>query len=36
VEEAIAAALAGEAPEVKEVIARGCRVRYVRERQRKS
>ncbi len=30
---AITAALAGETPEVKETIARGCRVRYARERK---
>ncbi len=33
VEEAIAAALAGKKPEVTETIARGCRVRYARERR---
>lgn len=33
VEEAIAAALAGKQPEVTETIARGCRVRYSRERR---
>lgn len=33
VEEAIAAALAGKTPEVTETIARGCRVRYTRERR---
>ena len=33
VEEAIAAATKGEAPAVKETIARGCRVRYARERK---
>lgn len=33
VEQAIAATLKGETPAVKETIARGCRVRYVRERQ---
>lgn len=33
VEEAITAALAGKTPEVTETIARGCRVRYVRERR---
>jgi len=33
VEQAIAATLKGEAPTVKETIARGCRVRYARERQ---
>ncbi len=33
VEDAVAAALAGKTPEVKEVIARGCRVRYARERR---
>ena len=32
VEEALAAALKGESPAVKETIARGCRVRYARER----
>jgi peroxiredoxin len=32
VEDAIAAALEGKSPEVTEVIARGCRVRYARER----
>ncbi len=33
VEEAIAAALKGEQPTVSETIARGCRVRYARERR---
>lgn len=33
VEEAIEATLKGKAPEVKETIARGCRVRYARERR---
>ena len=33
VNEAIAASLKGEAPAVKETIARGCRVRYARERR---
>jgi peroxiredoxin len=33
VEEAIAAVLQGKKPEVSEVIARGCRVRYARERR---
>ncbi|MFO1040718.1 MAG: redoxin family protein [Planctomycetaceae bacterium] len=33
VEEAIAAATKGELPAVKETIARGCRVRYARERK---
>ena len=33
VEQSIAAALAGKKPEVTEVIARGCRVRYARERR---
>lgn len=33
VEDAIAATLKGEAPAVKETIARGCRVRYARERK---
>lgn len=33
VEEAIAAALAGKKPEITETIARGCRVRYARERR---
>lgn len=33
VEDAIVATLKGEAPAVKEVIARGCRVRYARERK---
>lgn len=33
VEEAIAAATKGEVPAVKETIARGCRVRYARERK---
>jgi len=33
VDEAIVAALAGNKPEVGEVIARGCRVRYARERR---
>ncbi len=33
VEDAIAAVLAGRRPEVTEVIARGCRVRYARERR---
>jgi len=33
VEEAIAATLGGTKPEVSEVIARGCRVRYARERR---
>ncbi|MBX3444348.1 MAG: thioredoxin family protein [Planctomyces sp.] len=33
VEEAVSAALAGREPETKEVIARGCRVRYARERR---
>lgn len=33
VDEAIAAALSGKKPEVGEVIARGCRVRYARERR---
>ncbi|SFJ09139.1 redoxin family protein [Planctomicrobium piriforme] len=32
VDDAVAAALAGKSPETKEVIARGCRVRYVRQR----
>jgi peroxiredoxin len=32
VEEALTAALKGEAPAVKETIARGCRVRYAKER----
>ncbi|QDT57201.1 AhpC/TSA family protein [Caulifigura coniformis] len=36
VEEAIAAALGGTKPEVSEVIARGCRVRYARERRSSS
>lgn len=35
VEEAIAAALAGKKPDVAETIARGCRVRYARERRGK-
>jgi peroxiredoxin len=35
VEEAIAAALEDKSPEMKEVIARGCRVRYARERPAK-
>lgn len=34
VEEAVAASLAGKEPETKEVIARGCRVRYARERRK--
>jgi peroxiredoxin len=33
VDEAVAAALAGRQPQEKEVIARGCRVRYARERR---
>lgn len=33
VEDAIAAALEGKTPEKKEVIARGCRIRYARERR---
>lgn len=33
VEDAITAALAGKTPAVKETIARGCRVRYARERR---
>ena len=33
VEEALVATLKGEVPAVKETIARGCRVRYVRERK---
>lgn len=33
VEDAITAALAGKTPTVKETIARGCRVRYARERK---
>lgn len=33
VEQAIAAALAGEKPQTPETIARGCRVRYARERK---
>lgn len=33
VEDAIAATLAGKKPEVTEVIARGCRVRYAREKR---
>lgn len=33
VEDAVKSALAGKRPEVKEVIARGCRVRYARERR---
>lgn len=33
VEEAIAAALAGKTPDITETIARGCRVRYARERR---
>jgi peroxiredoxin len=36
VDEAIAAALAGKKPELTEVIARGCRVRYARERRGQS
>jgi peroxiredoxin len=34
VEQAIGAALAGEDPQTKETIARGCRVRYARERRK--
>ncbi|WP_437229143.1 thioredoxin family protein [Planctomicrobium sp. SH661] len=34
VEDAVQAALAGTDPEVKEVIARGCRVRYAKERRK--
>lgn len=33
VEDAIAAALSGQLPVVKETLARGCRIRYVRERK---
>ena len=33
VEDAIAAALSGQLPAVKETLARGCRIRYVRERK---
>jgi peroxiredoxin len=33
VEEAVTATLKGESPDVKETIARGCRVRYTRERK---
>ena len=32
VEDALVAALKGETPAVKETIARGCRVRYAKER----
>jgi hypothetical protein len=35
VEAAIAAALAGKSPEVTETVARGCLVRYARERRKK-
>jgi peroxiredoxin len=34
VDEAIAASLAGKSPKNKEVIARGCRIRYARERKK--
>jgi len=36
VNEAIQAVLNGQTPEIKEVIARGCRVRYARERRKRT